>query len=227
MDLIYQYFLPYSGEMTNEHDWVELGVESAKQYANKIGVEYRFSDEATMNAPNQNLESCRIFLDPWFDKFDKVLLLDIDTLVNTEDNIFDQEVADIGMVQDGGPGSPKHLIDSLVSKVEKYGGIQFKKSTTFPNEKRYCNGGLQLWSKQGRLKARKLFGGLEEVYRYREATRLNEQPYLNLMLNLHDMEVTELSNEWNRMMYMWQGGKPDGKINHFLGNWKRRMKDFV
>lgn len=234
-NLIYQYYIQYSGtnqEVIRENanglpDWAELGITSGKKYAETIGVQYEFSDQVTIHAPNQNLEACRVFLDPYFDQFDKVLMLDIDTLVFTKENIFDQEIADVGMIQDGGPGSPQGFIHNIINQLESYSGIEFKRSKTFPNEKRYLNGGVVLWSKEGRLKARERFGGLEEMFRYREALRLNEQPYLNLMLNKHNIEVTELSNQWNRMNYMWTAGIPDGKINHFLALHKKRMKDFA
>lgn len=223
-NLIYQYFLPYGGPMKNTTDWADLGVESAKKYAKAIGVKYEFSNKATMNAPNQNLESCRIFLDDYFNQFDKVLLLDVDILINTTENIFDEDVEDIGMVQDRTKGA---FVENIISKMESYGNTTFVNSKSCPNEKRYCNGGVQLWSKEGRLKARERFGGLPEIYRYREATKMNEQPYINLMFNLHNIKVTELSNQWNRMYFMWKNNKPDGKFNHFLALHKNRMKEYV
>lgn len=234
-NLIYQYYLPFTGpdkgvikEESNGFPlWANLGIASAKKYANNISVQYELSTEITINAPNQNLEACRIFLDPYFDQFDKVLMLDIDTLVNTKENIFNQKIQDIGMIQDGGPGSPQGFIRNIISQLESYGEITFKKSKTFPNEKLYLNGGVVLWSKGGRLKARKLWGGMPEIQRYRSILKMNEQPYLNLMINKHNMDITELSNQWNRMNYMWPFGIPDGKINHFLAKNKTRMKEFV
>ena len=230
-NLIYQYYLPYSGPLkrddTSIPDWAELGVASAKKYASLIGVEYEFSDKIIINAPNQNLESARIFLDPKFDKYDKILLLDIDTLVATKKNIFDVQISDLGMIQDGGPGSPRSFINNIVSQLEAYGNIKFPNSITFPSEKRYLNGGVQVWSREGRLKARDRFGGLAEMFRYRETLKMNEQPYINLMINLHDIEITEMPNMWNRMNYMWRMGIPDGYINHFLALQKKKMKDYA
>jgi len=234
-NLIYQYYLPFTGdnkdiikeEANGFPRWANLGIKSAKKYASAIGVEYELSTEVTINAPNQNLEACRVFLDPYFDQFDKVLMLDVDTLVDTTDNIFDHNIKEMGMIQDGGPGSPQGFINSAISKLEAYGNIQFKRSTTFPSEKRYLNGGVVLWTKEGRLKARELFGGMPEIERYRNTLRMNEQPYLNLMINKHNMHVVELSNQWNRMNYMWTFGIPDGKINHFLAKTKTRMKEFA
>lgn len=231
-NLIYQYFLPYTGPnedikqtgKTGIPDWAELGKQSAIRYAKQINVEYEFCDEVTMGAPNQNLESCRIWMDPYFDKFDNILLLDVDTLINTKKNIFNNHIEDLGMIQDGGPGSPQGFIKKIVKQLEDYGKVKFPKSKTIPSEKRYLNGGVQIWSKQGRMKARERFGGLKEMFRYRETLRLNEQPYINLMVNLHDIKITELSNMWNRMNYMWPMNTPDGYINHFLALSKRSMK---
>lgn len=232
-NLIYQYFLPYTGNnrdiIGNGVDlpkWAEIGKASAKRYAEAIGAQYEFCDEWKMHAPNQNLESCRVWMDEYFDQFDKVLLLDVDTIIKTRLDIFKEEIADIGMVHEGGVASPKSYINNTIARIESYGDITLPKSKTIPHEKRYLNGGVQLWSKEGRLKARERFGGMPEIERYRETLRLNEQPYINLMLALHDMEVTELDNLWNRMSYMWTFGTPDGRINHFLHTTKRLMNEY-
>jgi len=233
-NLIYQYYLPYTGPdaeikkhgLNGLPAWAELGLNSARKYAATIDVEHMFCDKITINAPNQNLESGRVFLDPYFDDFDNVLVLDIDTLIDTDRSIFNIPFDDIAMVQDGGPGSPQGFIRNITTEIETYGGKKLPMSTSFPREKRYLNGGVQMWSKVGRLKARERFGGLPEMFRYRKALKRNEQPYLNLMLNLHDIEVTEISNVWNRTNYMWKFGIPDGHINHFLALSKHRMKDF-
>lgn len=231
-NLIYQYFLPYTGSNKDIigtgglPDWAKKGRASAVKYSENINVDYMFCDEIKMGAPNQNLESCRVWMDPLFDSYDKVLLLDIDTIITTRLNIFNTEIEDIGMVQEGGVGAPRGFINNTIARLESYGGISFKYSTTNPHEKRYLNGGVQLWSKEGRLKAREQWGGMSEIERYRKTLRLNEQPYINLMINLHDMKVTEMDNLWNRMSYMWAFGKPDGRINHFLNTTKRLMNEY-
>ena len=57
----------------------------------------------------------------------------------------------------------------------------FPKSKLYPNEKyRYMNGGVQLWSREGRLKARKHFTSVDDYYMH---TRYTEQMYLNLQLS--------------------------------------------
>jgi len=232
-NLIYQYYFPFTGPNKDLIEpgerglplWAEIGVRSGKNYADRIDVHHEFNYKTRIGAPNQNLEACRIFMDPFFDDYDKVLMLDIDTIIPTEHNIFDNEIIDMGMVQDGGPGSPQKWIKETVNKLEDYGGVTFPTSKTY-FEKRYLNGGVVLWSKKGRIKAREKFGGLREMFRYRETLQMNEQPYLNLMINKHNMHVTELPPEWNSMNYMWRGGEPKGKIWHFLGTSKRTMKKY-
>ena len=88
----------------------------------------------------------------------------------------------------------------------------------YPNERfRYLNGGLQLWSKKGRLKARKHFTSVDDYYLH---TRYTEQMYINLQLSQPIFNVTELDTSWNRLSSYQQ---LDGKINHYLGGRKKEM----
>ena len=82
------------------------------------------------------------------------------------------------------------------------------------------NGGLQLWSHDGRLKARKNFTSIDDYVLH---TRYTEQMYINLQLSTGLLDVTELDTYWNRMPYQWNNNKPDGKINHFLARLKFEM----
>ena len=55
-------------------------------------------------------------------------------------------------------------------------------------------------------------------------TRYTEQMYVNLQLSQPIFNVNELDTSWNRVSsYQWHGGKPDGKINHFLARAKFNM----
>src|SRR5210317_1145032 len=99
-NLIYQYFIPYkSGE---KPIWVDLGMNSAKKYADKINCEYMYYDKKYLNATLNVFESFRLIFDKTFDEYDNILLLDIDMLIRTEENIFDIEFEDIAMVHEYG-----------------------------------------------------------------------------------------------------------------------------
>jgi hypothetical protein len=79
---------------------------------------------------------------------------------------------------------------------------------------------LQLWSREGRQKARKHFTSVDHYVLH---TRYTEQMYINLQLSQPIFNVVELDTYWNRMPYQWKNSKPDGKINHFLARTKFTM----
>lgn len=237
-NLIYQYYLPYKTNETKPK-WVDIGVQSAKDYANTIGVEYMFHDKPWMNSSINVFESLRLIFDESFDQYDNILLLDVDMIVNTTENIFDIPVADVGMVHEHGvsnrtpvPGAAfdytfwnnyfHHPFRGIVSYAQRYLSPSFvwKKHTKDPFV--LYNGGLQLWSKGGRIKARNLFPrGLHDSFRME--TNKGETPYLNMMFIHHRFDVTELDNDWNRLNFQWEKDGRLGKITHFNDISKDKM----
>lgn len=241
-NLVFQYFLPYSNQTIGLPNWVKLGINSAKKYADTIGADYEFSDSVYMNSSLKVFESFRVIFDKKFDEYDNVLLLDIDMLINTKENIFDFDVDDIAMVHELGvynrspvPGASftpswwnNYFYDEQTGVVSYAKNnldpkFKWKKSTLYPKEKfAIYNGGLQLWSKEGRLKARSLFDkkGHEKFYK---VTKKGETPYLNMMLFHHDFKITELPTEWNRLNFQWTKDNNYGKITHFNDVVKDKM----
>ena len=244
-NLIYQYFVPYTILLNpNENktkefpEWAKIGRESAKNYADTIGAEYMFQDKKYMNEKTLNVfESFRIIFDETFDEYDNILLLDIDMIVNTKEDIFKIKVDDIGMVHEAGvynrppmksgPSFDKgfwnryfnHPISGVTSYAKKYVNPFFvwEKSKLYSKEPfALYNGGLQLWSKQGRLKARETFK-IEGHNHFREVTGKTETPYLNMMLFANYFGITEISNEWNRLHFQWEKDGNMGKITHYNG----------
>ena len=155
-------------------------------------------------------------------------------IANVDENIFEDRIDDVAMVHELGvhTGGPAGWLSRVMYQPLYKRGIiaygkhlwgddwMFPKSKLYPNEKfRYMNGGLQLWSKEGRLKARKHFTSVDNYILH---TRYTEQMYIKLQLSQPVFEVTELDTHWNRMPYQWRGG-PDGKINHFLARTKFDM----
>ena len=157
-------------------------------------------------------------------------------LIGTKENIFDIKIEDVAMVHELGLHTStsgnwlKRVMSGQMSErgVMAYGkhifgkDWMFPKSKMYPNEEyRYLNGGLQLWSKQGRIKAREHFTSIDDYVLH---TRYTEQMYINLQLSQLIFNVTELDTSWNRLSaYQWKNGQPDGKINHFLARAKFSM----
>lgn len=250
-NLIYQYFIPYLDQThLNESgiglpSWVKIGADSAKKYADTIGAEYMFSDQKYMFSTINVFESFRVIFDKKFDDYDNVFVLDVDTIVNTTESIFDIDIQDVAMVHELGvenrppvPGASfdenfwknyfYHSTRGIVSYAKTYLSKDFtwKKSKLYPEESfALYNGGVQVWSKQGRLKARRLFKRDGHDH-FRNTTGKTETPYLNMMLFHHGFDITELPNEWNRLNFQWSKDNDFGKITHFNDVVKDKMKTY-
>lgn len=239
-NLVFQYYIPY--EM-NDKDiggiempaWAHAGKRSAQAYAQLCGAEYILDHERYFEHIDPRLDSTKIIFDEKWDEYDNILSIDLDMLISTKENIFDLITGDVAMVHElgvhtGGPaGWMRRVMDAPLYQrgIIAYGKHlfgkewMFPKSVLYPDERfRYLNGGLQLWSREGRQKARTNFTSIDD---YIIHTRYTEQMYINLQLSQDVFEVMELETSWNRMPYQWKDGQPDGKINHFLARTKFNM----
>lgn len=240
-NLVFQYYIPYESfdadmggvEMP---EWAQAGSRSAQAYAKKYGAEYELNSERYWEHLDPRLDSTKIWFDEKYDEYDYILSMDLDMLIHKNTpNIFELEIADIAMVHELGvhTGRPagwlKRVMDVPIYQrgIIAYGKYlfgedwMFPKSTMYPNERfRYLNGGLQVWSREGRQKARKHHISLDNYVLH---TRYTEQMYINLLLSKPEFNVTELETHWNRMPYQWENGNPDGVINHFLARTKFNM----
>ncbi len=240
-NLVFQYYIPYESFDADMGgikmpDWAMAGSRSAKAYADHCGAEYLLSHERFFTHIDPRLDSLKIIYDKFYDQYDHILSIDLDMLIGTKENIFDIKIEDVAMVHELGLHTStsgnwlKRVMSGQMSErgVMDYGkhifgkDWMFPKSKMYPNEEyRYLNGGLQLWSKQGRIKAREHFTSIDDYVLH---TRYTEQMYINLQLSQPIFNVTELDTSWNRLSaYQWKNGQPDGKINHFLARAKFSM----
>ena len=239
-NLVFQYYIPYESfdaDMGGVElpEWAMAGSRSAKAYAEKYGAEDILDHDRYFDHLDPRLDSTKIVFDDKYDEYDYILCLDLDMLIRADcENIFMVEPEDVAMVHElgvhtGGPaGWMRRVMDAPLYQrgIIAYGkhlfdkDWMFPKSTLYPDERfRYLNGGIQLWSRYGRQKARQYFTSLDDYVLH---TRYTEQMYINLQLSQPVFHVTELDTYWNRMPYQWQG-KPDGRINHFLARTKFEM----
>ena len=240
-NLVFQYYIPY--EMNDKDiggvelpEWAQAGKRSAETYANICGAEYILDHERYFEHIDPRLDSTKIIFDEKWDEYDNILSIDLDMLIATRENIFDQDIGDIAMVHELGvhTGGPAGWLKRVMEVPLYQRGIiaygkhlfgkdwMFPKSSLYPNERyRYMNGGLQLWSREGRQKAREHFTSIDNYVMH---TRYTEQMYINLQLSQPVFDVKELDTSWNRMPYQWKNGQPDGKINHFLARTKFNMQ---
>ena len=244
MNLVFQYYMPYEADDTHlggveMPDWAKAGSKSAKQYADNCNAEYMLSHDRYFKHLDPRLDALRIIYDPFFDKYDKILSIDLDILLKTKENIFNIKIGDIAMVHELGihvsaGGWIKRVMESpghergIIAYGKKLFGKDwmFPKSQLYPKEKyRYLNGGVQLWSKEGRLKARENFTSVDYYYMH---TRYTEQMYINLQLSNPKFNVTELDWTWNSLATrQWPPEKPQGKFQHFINASKFKMPELV
>ena len=240
MNLVFQYYMPY--EANDAHlggvempDWAKTGSESAKRYAKHCNAEYILDHERYFKHLDPRLDALKVIYDPQYDKYEKILSVDLDMLFKTEKNIFDIKIGDVAMVHELGihvsaGGWMRRVMESpghergIIAYGKKLFGKDwmFPKSKLYPEEKfRYMNGGMQLWSKEGRQKARKLFTSVDDYYMH---TRYTEQMYLNLQLSNPKFNVTELDWTWNSLATrQWPPNNPKGKFQHFINSSKFTM----
>jgi hypothetical protein len=239
-NLVFQYYIPY--EMNDADmggvelpEWAKAGSRSAKAYADICGAEYVLDHDRYFEHIDPRLDSTKIIFDEKWDEYDNILSIDLDMLIATRENIFDLDIGDVSMVHELGvhTGGPAGWLRRVMEVPLYQRGIiaygkhlfgkdwMFPKSEIYPEERfRYLNGGLQLWSREGRQKARKHFTSIDDYVLH---TRYTEQMYINLQLSQPMFDVVELDTLWNRMPYQWKGGQPDGRINHFLARTKFNM----
>lgn len=244
-NLIFQYYIPYEANDSHKGGidlptWAKVGSKSAKKYAEKTGAEYILSHDRHFPHLDPRLDSLRLIYDKSFDEYDKILAIDLDILLKTDENIFEKDIEDTAMVHEVGIfGNTagnwiKRVMDvpgyqrGIIAYGKKLFGDEwmFPKSTLYPNERfRYMNGGVQLWSKEGRKKARKHFTSVDDYYMH---TRYTEQMYINLQLANPKFKVTELDWTWNSLATrQWHPSKPRGKFQHFINDARFIMPNLV
>ena len=244
-NLVFQYYIPY--EANDAHMggiempvWAEFGSKSAQKYARACKADYILSHERYFKHLDPRLDALRVIYDPYFDQFDKVLSIDLDILLKTKINIFDIVTGDVGMAHEMGihDGRSAEWMTKVMDSpgyergIIAYGKKLFGKSWMFPKSElypddrfRYMNGGVQVWSREGRFKARELFTSVDEYYMH---TRYTEQMYINLQLSNPEFDVTELDWKWNSLATRhWKINFPKGKFLHFINATKHQMPRFA
>ena len=208
MNLIYQFYIPFkkNPQKGPEYDtYVKSSVDNVRRYASRIGAHHRLHTKRWK--PNNTrwveLDSIRVWQDSFFDEYENVIVMDVDMFFNTNENIFDVHGdALMSMVHERNFGSHRSCEwqrERLLSVVNS--GIVLPKSTLYPKDPfRFLNGGLQIWSRQARERARKEWMSLET---YVKLGGLKEQKYVNANVLNNSWEVQELPSVWNCLHESW------------------------
>jgi len=148
-----------------------------------------------------------------FDQYDDVLFVDTDIVVNTKEDIFDhtQSGAEVYGVLES---------DFVTANGGGYNSWDYKESTyrdfarkfemhdcpivpvmppNRPSKILIMNTGVVIWTKEARLKARKLFDKWEDWCYTGDfhMSIMNDQPYISAQLMKHDFDVETIDQSWN------------------------------
>jgi hypothetical protein len=194
------------------------GRNAMRDYANRIGSGYRFDQDAGyFKGLPVAYGRFRPLHDHDFDQYDDVLYADtdvwpVDGLAESPFGI----AADIGIcteplqpvLRQAAKGSICTANDERWAKIVRQAwGVEMPRSGGLLS---VYNAGVQVWSRSGRLKARREFVPFAE---YRKAMRdlppfyASDQHYLHAMMFVAGLDVVELDNDWNRFVHYLTDGR--------------------
>jgi len=203
-------------------DTAELSKWNFQRYAKMHGAEYMLDTDNYFNFTfnyrpfdfnsHGALSKMRPFFDEKFDKYDKILIVDMDVLINDfEHNIFNVPVRKLGVTKFN--QDPNKIIESVNSKLptSKYNEEFVKKE---------FSGGLLVLTKEVREYSKRMFGKLGSNAEYP-----TDEGYLKGQFeNFYDY-VDFLDFNWNfnsKLYHMYN--KP--YFVHFHAGMKKYMADF-
>lgn len=220
-NLIYQFW------QGNPPYYAKVSSNQIKEYANYIGVDYRCDiNKPFFNGVNSNYMNClRPIHDPDFEKYDKVLFLDMDIFLKekNKENIFDLNIDGIGMVQEV---SQLELREKSTSSINTNNDKAWAKSVKnnfninvpidSKNRPLIYNSGVVMYSKESRIQAREWITyqnyrnaliGMDRFYQL-------DQNYLGAVVFSNKTKFTELDKKWNSQVYYIGNNKPRDVIDN-------------
>ena len=230
-------------------DVADVSGKSFEIYADKLGVDYHYSDEQIYTKGHDDatallFECLRVIYDPMFDQYDKVLFADTDIVVNTDENIFDLcEDGDVfGVLESdivtssgGGYNSwdyKQETYRNFVSKFQMHNiPIVPSMPPSRPSKITILNTGIVVWTREARLRARELFMPWQDWYYTKpqfHMSIMNDQPYISGQLMQHDFDLVTIDQTWNDSPHYATEEEffEKAKMCHYTGGgWKVLMMD--
>ena len=222
-NVIFQYYLDFNGVGKQEihyanggvPEWARCSTKLFAEYAKKHNADYFFLEDRYVNATSNFFEVTRLFKDPMFDKYDKLLYCDVDVIPKKmEANIFDV------LGDNDFAGWPEQRMYDLIVDINwSATGALSQRFADFgsrlvPSTQhrgiRMMNSGVMVWSRDARLKARESFDDHEKWFHHKNAyldpqwisaghsSHCLDQPYINAMVTKNNFKVLELDRVWNR-----------------------------
>ena len=231
-NLIVQYYI---GDEVPE--WAQMSSQLFQRYAEKHGAEYEFKTDFEY-CKNHYFENLKVVYLDKYEQYDKILYVDVDVIPeNMNENIFDVKIDDIGLVpeyrhadMDAPPLFATPNYQNLYKNSAKMFEVPIRKPKTVNAPYLMMNSGVILWSKKGRLIARKKFVNWNAWYD--KLSKVNhqiclDQPFINGQVTKH-LKYTELPLKWNHFpRFRFYEGRVPKDINfiHYTGGKKKLIKE--
>lgn len=212
-------------------DWSKISTSHFRKYADKWGVEYEFSNKLEF-ADVHYFDNLKIIYLDKYDKYDKILYVDVDMAIENFDiNIFDEKIEDVGICLEYYSKNMKKMPRFYEKAVENEyrnacGRFDLNVIRRFSGSTGYTmfNSGMILWSKKGRTKARDRFMDWK-LWNSKFKNQMSyDQPYLTSQITNH-LDYTELKYSWNcPPLYRFDNPPDDMRFIHYTGGKKKLMR---
>ena len=225
-NIIYQY---WKGDLK---PGVVYSTELIKKYAEKIGAEYRFDHNKTIAGKVCSIpiyyEPANPLVDPYFDDYDNVALIDIDVfpVENLNENLFDQlDGEDAGICTE--PDQPFFRSTMNVSDITYENDMRWarflkdkwnvKYSYDEKDRPMVYNTGVVVISKEGLRKMKTQWPSFQEYVNSIQNLRLARfyylfQDYFSAFIHMDGFKFKKLHNGWNSYMHKLRS-HPNATIN--------------
>lgn len=203
VNLVYQCWI---GDMKDK-PWILDSVNLCEDYAQKIGAEYIFSREMNLIGSDPALKLDRYFnileliYHPKYKKYDHILYLDVDIFPDKDArNIFEVEGMD-NSIDIIGISDTRYPIEDYWDNhlLFREFGSMLVPSIIPDIPYRFLNTGVMVFTKRGRERARKYWDVNWIDWKNKASKNIlaADQPYINAMINKHNLNVLELETEWD------------------------------
>ena len=237
------------------NDMIMVSTESFKKYADHIGSDYELDirpEIITKGRDNHSasvyFEWMKVIFDTSYDKYDKIAIFDLDIVANTTENIFEASDAefygvnesDYGLCHNEGAtwNRCEKTLDLYKKKInrsgfEMIGSVAGERGALTDSAYMHFQGGMYVFSREGRIKARKQFSNWEEWFYDLKghdplkhvACLYYDDIYVSCNITNGDFDYEALDPKWMDNPCNYE--KPDTnlgiKFMHFDGHWKKRI----
>lgn len=214
-NLIYQYWTVMPGKKLPPA--VEVGKKFMSDYAESIGADYKFSLnpkwDSKCSIPEYYNAFEPIFNPEYYENYDNVLFCDLDIIPvdDMTENIFDQDIVDMGICREKHKEEIRQTTDSRINAKadEMWNNILVREfDTEMPRNKKgqmkVFNTGVVLYTKAGMEKARKNWVPFQKyINKMQGLNRFYsiDQNYLHAMMHIGKMDYTEMDEGWNSYVH--------------------------